>query len=238
MNHLNPKDPKTKNLSIPNQTKPVNMLNMFNITYNFCLYISHLLKLLEDDSFCGVWVGAKPCNTSFPHTPKHIYRSEYIKLLVRTVQMKECTKCKKSHSLSYFYTKKGKPISWCKSCVISSNKKWRNNNKEQYNESQRKRNEKWRKENKDKFNEMCRNANRKRRDVIRERGFLYGNGNPRNVGGLLSGDGCCLICGESFPLSLIGHHIFGLEHDFFITLCGSCHTIIHRYPQAVLEKLL
>jgi hypothetical protein len=44
------------------------------------------------------------------------------------------------------------------------------------------------------------------------------------LGFFISG-GCCWICGESDPFSLETHHISKRE---LISLCGSCHQILHR----------
>lgn len=49
------------------------------------------------------------------------------------------------------------------------------------------------------------------------------------VPGLLTGDGCCLICSEFDPFTFENHHLFGRNNPFQITLCGRCHTILNRY---------
>ena len=52
----------------------------------------------------------------------------------------------------------------------------------------------------------------------------------------LSGDGCCLYCGETNPFMLNNHHIFGRENDdFTITLCEDHHAPFTRGMSFVLE---
>ena len=68
------------------------------------------------------------------------------------VLTKVCSKCKKELELSFFYKHKNCKYgvtSWCKSCQLECNKKWRKNNPEKHKES----NLKWRKNNPEKYKE-------------------------------------------------------------------------------------
>lgn len=54
--------------------------------------------------------------------------------------------------------------------------------------------------------------------------------------GFLQGTGICIFCGEINPFALENHHVFG-KGSISISLCGTCHLMIHRsMPRAMLEE--
>ncbi len=52
--------------------------------------------------------------------------------------MKNCSKCLTNKSLSEFYIRSGKHLSWCKTCTLSYHKKWRQINSDRYKKTNQK----------------------------------------------------------------------------------------------------
>ena len=153
------------------------------------------------------------------------------------LKVKTCPRCKLSLTLDHFYGTEEKPSCYCRKCQQLYNSEWRKNNKKHFNKLCKTNHLTRRERNREQGLESCKQSQRKRKSLIQERRFLYGGQNNISLGGLLVGDGCCMICGESDPLTLVAHHLFGKEHDDFITVCGSCHTALHRCSESVLMRL-
>lgn len=79
---------------------------------------------------------------------------------------------------------------------------------------------------------------RKKNSNSRVWAFLHGHSYRRNdkliySAGFLDGQGMCIVCGELNPFALEQHHLFKNtdKNSIIITLCGTCHNIIHRFPK-------
>jgi hypothetical protein len=117
------------------------------------------------------------------------------------------------------------------------------NNKERILE----KNRRWRRENKEKVREQNRRWKEKNRNkarlINRISAFLNGKTYTNKKGGLsytagfLDGQGICIICGELNPFALEEHHMFKNDkNSLVLTLCGSCHNILHRFPTMLEER--
>jgi len=82
--------------------------------------------------------------------------------------MKTCSKCRVQKDFEYFYFKgNGTPTSYCKECNKKQAKKWRQENKERFQEYTRKssnRVQKWAEENREKVREHKRNWKERNKD--------------------------------------------------------------------------
>lgn len=113
-------------------------------------------------------------------------------------------------------------------------KKYRDTNKERLNAEK-----KTRYRNDSEYRQNHLDAHKRYRDRNKERlraerwlhGFWSFRRDKREkFGGFLRGQGFCIWCGELNPLKLQIAHIFPENHDDVISLCGSCHLVMDKYP--------
>lgn len=152
--------------------------------------------------------------------------------------VKTCSKCGIEKPASEFWKAKDKPDGLYSSCKKCANKTWR----EYYHKSdyQKEKGKIYYAKNTDKINIRKRNYYKENKEKFKEK-FFFHHTQQRSDGknyksGYLDGAGCCLICGEIFPLFLTKHHPFK-EDVFTITLCECCHHIADHYWNLLPEMI-
>ena len=137
---------------------------------------------------------------------------------VMTEPLKKCSVCKKLKPLTEFYKhklcKRGID-SRCKECSAI----YRHEHKVDITNRQNIYNKEHKEDRAKYYTEH--------REEAREYGFLHYTDKRHRTSGYYYGQGICLICGEIHPFKFENHHVVPWDKDFVVSLCGSCHTMLH-----------
>jgi hypothetical protein len=123
---------------------------------------------------------------------------------------------------------RGMPRSEYRKWYYQQNKKKVKDRMKRYYEENK---EELRKKAKEYYHENKDQLKKIRKDYFTIYRLLFGHSGSK-IDGLANGYSICLSCGESFPLFLVTHHIYGRNiSDETITLCANCHQFIGRIGQ-------